>query len=189
MRFARSLGVASIATALVFSFDAHASPIDDPTPPASSASAATSATPNSTAAAEKAALRVHAAPIFGPDASSGSGWGEVVASIENVSGVVRKGTIDLKCAMPWGSGQSVTTHAPFNVAPGRTVMVKLPTHGFAYQSPTSTVQVFAESGTLVADITLPSAPAETPLLVDIDEPSRLAVAMRNWPLCLVWIPF
>ncbi|MGH7284182.1 MAG: hypothetical protein ACRELY_21865, partial [Polyangiaceae bacterium] len=40
----------------------------------------------------------------------------------------------------------------------------------------------------MADVTLPSAPADTPLLVDVDEPSRLAVAMRNWPLSLDWIP-
>ena len=179
----RRFGVAVVAALAFVSTGAFA---DDP--PAGSASAEASATPHDAAAAEKAALRVHAAPIFGPDTTSGSGWGEVVTSIENVSGVVRKGTIDLKCAMPWSSGQSVTTHAPFNVAPGRTVIVKLPTHGFAYQSPTFTVQVFGDSGALVADITLPSAAAENPLLVDVDEPSRLAVAMRNWPLTLDWIP-
>lgn len=179
----RPLGVALCAALSLVSTGAFA----DETA-AGSASAGASASPNTTSAAEKAAFRVHAAPIFGTDASSGTGWSEVVTSIENVSGVVRKGTIDVKCAMPWGSGQSVTTHAPFNVAPGRTVIVKLPTHGFAYQSPTLTVEVFADSGTLVADVTLPSTPADNPLLVDVDEPSRLAVAMRNWPLTLEWIP-
>ena len=179
----RRFGVAVCAALALVSVGA----LGDETP-TSSASGASSATPHDAAAAEKAALRVHAAPIFGPDTSSGSGWGEVVTSIENVSGVVRKGTIDLKCAMPWSSGQSVTTHAPFSVAPGRTVIVKLPTHGFAYQSPTFSVQVFGESGALVADITLPSAAPDTALLVDVDEPSRLAVSMRNWPLTLDWIP-
>ncbi|MEO7110733.1 MAG: hypothetical protein ABI183_09870, partial [Polyangiaceae bacterium] len=119
----------------------------------------------------------------------GSGWGVVVASLENVSGSVRRGTITLRGAMPWGNGNpSVTTHAPFSVAPGRTAIVKLPTHGLAYQSPTYTVDVVSDSGVLLASITLPSNPLEVPLLVDVDEPSRLAVAMRNWPLSLAWVP-
>ncbi len=127
--------------------------------------------------------------MFGGDVSIGSGWGEVVASLENVSGSIRRGTITLRGAMPWGgSGPSVTTHAPFSVAPGRTAIVKLPTHGLLYASPTYTVDVTSDSGVELASITLPSNQVEVPLIVDIDEPSRLAVAMRNWPLSLDWVP-
>ncbi len=178
----------SIATALVFSGShALASPIDPATPPASASAAATPADESDEQA--KAAVRIHAAPIFGSDVAIGSGWGEVVTSLENVSGSVRRGTITLHGAMPWGgSSPTVTTHAPFSVAPGRTAIVKLPTHGLPYQSPTYTVDVTSDSGALLASITLSSGQMEVPLLVDVDEPSRLAVAMRNWPLSLAWVP-
>ncbi len=179
----------TIATALVFSNDrAQASPIDPVAPPASASAAPTPA--NESDEQAKAAIRIHAGPMFGADVAIGSGWSEVVTSLENVSGSVRRGTITLHGAMPWGgaSNPTVTTHAPFSVAPGRTAIVKLPTHGLPYQSPTYTVDVLSDSGVLLASITLPSGPTEVPLLVDVDEPSRLAVAMRNWPLSLGWVP-
>jgi hypothetical protein len=72
--------------------------------------------------------------------------------------------------MPWGSGPTVTTRAPFSVAPGRTAIVKLPTHGLAYQSPTYSVDVTSDSGVLLSSISLPSGQMETPLLLDVDEP-------------------
>lgn len=177
-----TLGAAIFATLLFGAGTASA----DPPPVAPTASASSNAADD--AAAEKASLRVHAAPIFGSETSNGTGWGEVVVSIENVGGAARRGRVDLKCSLPWGTNQSVTTHAPFNVAPGRTVIVKLPTHGFSYQTPTLSVQVTSESGVLLTDMTLPSPAAEQPLLVDVDEPSRLAVTMRNWPLTLDWLP-
>ncbi|MEO8798674.1 MAG: hypothetical protein ABI551_12375 [Polyangiaceae bacterium] len=177
----------SAALALLIPASALAVPEESgelmPDPTAASASAGAIASP------VKSTLQVHAAPIFGPDATTGTGWTEVVTRITNVGGSTQHGTVSLKCAMPWGESQSVTTHAPFSVTPGRTVIVKLPTHGFAYQSPTYTVSVKNDQGALFADITLPtSSSGESPLLVDVDEPSRIAVAMRNWPLVLSWLP-
>lgn len=181
----RSWSAAIVAAlALMAPSLALASPAEsDPTLAASASASAIATSP------VKGMLQVHAAPIFGPDATTGTGWTEVVTRITNVGGSVQHGTVSLKCAMPWGESQSVTTHAPFSVTPGRTVIVKLPTHGFLYQSPTYTVSVENDQGALFADITLPtSSNGEAPLLVDIDEPSRIAVAMRNWPLVLSWLP-
>ena len=180
---AAQLFTLGMLASLACATSAFAAPKD---PPAASGSATADTT--DTAEAVKSSLRVHAAPIFGSEVSLGSGWGEVVASIENVGGTTRRGTISLRSAVPWGNGPSVTTHAPFSVTPGRTAIVKLPTHGLAYQSPTYTIEVTSDSGVLVASITLPTGSTETPLLVDVDEPSRLAVSMRNWPLSLDWVP-
>lgn len=186
----RRIGVGlsiAIATGLIFP---HKNARADVAPQAAASASATPAPGNESDEQAKAAVRIHAAPMFGADVALGGGWSEVVTSLENVSGSVRRGTITLHGAMPWGGGSSptVTTHAPFSVAPGRTAIVKLPTHGLPYQSPTYTVDVLSDSGILLASITLPQNPTEVPLIVDIDEPSRLAVAMRNWPLSLGWVP-
>ncbi|MEO8877943.1 MAG: hypothetical protein ABI461_20285, partial [Polyangiaceae bacterium] len=103
--------IAALATLLFLEGFAVASPLDSPDPPPA-ASGSAAATTTDSPEATKASLNVHAAPIFGSEVSLGSGWGEVVASIENVGGATRHGTISLRSALPWGAGQSLTTRAP-----------------------------------------------------------------------------
>jgi hypothetical protein len=133
-------------------------------------------------------ISVRATPIFGTEAATGDGWTEIAVSIDNVGGTTRKGTIELLSALPWGREQSFTTRAPFNVAPGRSVIVKMPTHGFASQAPTVTLVVKDDSGEKLANMNVSASGVANPLLVDIDNPSRLAVVMRNWPIPATWNP-
>ncbi|MDB4995499.1 MAG: uncharacterized protein JWM74_2931 [Myxococcaceae bacterium] len=133
-------------------------------------------------------ISVRAAPVFGTEAATGDGWIEVAVSIDNVGGTTRKGNIELTSALPWGREQAFTTRAPFNVAPGRSVIVKMPTHGFAFQAPTLTLLVKDESGEKLAGMNITASGVSNPMIVDVDQPSRLAVVMRNWPIPVTWNP-
>jgi hypothetical protein len=142
------------------------------------------------APAEKArpTISVRAAPIFGTEAATGDGWTEIAVSIDNMGGATRKGTIELVSALPWGREQAFTTRAPFNVAPGRSVIVKMPTHGFAFQAPTLALLVKDDSGEKLAGMNVSASGISNPMLVDVDQPSRLAIVMRNWPIPVTWNP-
>ena len=133
-------------------------------------------------------VSVRAGPIFGGDASGGDGWNEVAVSVENIGGTAKKGTIELAGTITWGREGTFATVAPFNVQPGRSVVVKMPTHASAYQSGSLTVTVKEDNGTRLAATTVNIAAQSTPTLIDVDQPSRLSVVMRNWPLSIMWSP-
>ena len=99
-------------------------------------------------------VTVRAAPIFGSEASVGDGWSEVAVNVDNVGGVPKKGMIELTSSLPWGHEQGFVTRAPFNVAPGRSVVVKLPTHGFPFQSASINLLVKDDAGVKLASLTV-----------------------------------
>ena len=137
---------------------------------------------------ETSNVTVRATPIFGNEAAMGSGWSEVAVSLENAGGSARRGTIELASQMSWSNREEFVARAPFNVASGRSVVVKLPTHGSRSQSPNLAVRVTDQSGKLLAATSLGSIPFGAPLLVDVHQPSRLAPTLRNWPLTTKWSP-
>src|SRR5262249_35441384 len=87
----------------------------------------------SSATGPTASLLLAGMPVFGPDASEGDGWTEVVARVENVSTAPIKGNVELVSAVPGHRGNEdnvFTAKAPFNVPAGKSAVVKLPTHAF-----------------------------------------------------------
>jgi hypothetical protein len=133
-------------------------------------------------------LSVRAAPLFGSEAAIGDGWSEVAVNLDNPGSTAKKGSIELVTALPWNRDQAFTTRAPFNVPPARSVVVKLPTRGFGYQAPTMTLTVKDEAGAKITSVNVPTNGAANPLLVDVDNPSRLSVVMRNWPIPTLYAP-
>lgn len=133
-------------------------------------------------------LTVRAAPLFGNEAAVGDGWSEVAVNLDNTGATAKKGSIELVTGLPWDHQHEFTTRAPFNVPPARSVVVKLPTHGFGAQAPTITLTVKDEAGAKITTVSVPTNGASNPLLVDVDNPSRLSVVMRSWPIPTLYSP-
>ena len=133
-------------------------------------------------------LTLRATPVFGSDASMSTGWSEVAVSLENTGSAARKGTVELLGEASWAREEEFVARAPFHVAGGRSVVVKLPTHGTRLSAPNLSVRVLDPSGKPLAKSSLGSIPFAAPLLVDVHQPSRLAPSLRNWPIATTWSP-
>lgn len=133
-------------------------------------------------------IQVRATPLFGPDASTGDGWIDVVITVENISGAPFAGEVELASSLPWGGDQRFASKGTFRVAASRTVTLTLPTHGFPYQTPNYEVVVRDESGDKLTSIEVTASTSRAPLLVDVHQPSRLSVAMKGWPVSTTWDP-
>ena len=145
--------------------------------------------PDPKPAAGAPSILVSAMPVFGADAATGNGWFEIVARVENIGTSSQKGSVELASAPSYLSSESeMNARAPFNVPAGRVAIVKLPMHGTDYGLPQLTVSAFSESGTRLSSVTVNVNSAASPLLVDVDQPSRLAVPMRGWPILASWSP-
>ncbi len=131
-------------------------------------------------------VAIVATPMFGADATSGTGWCDVVARIENLSVTPQKGSIELLGAAAYGGGDKFTARAPFNVPVGKSAVVRLPIHGSTYYAPSLTVTASDDKGQKLAAVNLSINSTPAPLLVDVDQPSRLSVVMRAWPMSLSW---
>ena len=135
-----------------------------------------------------AAFGLNASPIFGHDAATGYGWTEIVARLDNGATSSVKGDLELVSSMSYGHEQEFTTRAPFNVPPGRSVIVHVPTHGYPYQPATLTVTAVGDGGAKLATMTVNVNGAVAPVLVDVDEPSRLSLVLRNITIPTTWSP-
>jgi hypothetical protein len=130
----------------------------------------------------KPTVALTAGPIFGPDAAMGAGWLEIVARLENTSTAPQKGMVELSTATGFGSDNTFSARAPFNVPAGRTAIVRLPAHGAQSYMPAWLVTVKNEQGNELARTTLNVQGTIAPLLVDVDQPARLNIALRGWPI-------
>ncbi len=133
-------------------------------------------------------VSIIASPIFGQDATSGVGWSEIIARIDNVSASTQKGTVELLSAPSYGSEDKWSARAPFNVPAGKSAIVRLPIHGASYYAPSVTVTAFGEKEQRLATANVNVNGTPTPLLVDINQPSRLSVVMRSWAIPTSWSP-
>ncbi|HEY1697565.1 MAG TPA: hypothetical protein VGG39_35635 [Polyangiaceae bacterium] len=144
------------------------------------------AAPSATAATTSVSVR--AAPVFGTDAACGEGWLELVAYVDNAGAAPVKGTLEVEME---NSGYSSETRfvakAPFHVEPHAEATIHVPVRVAPYSS-TTTVSAIALDGTKMAESSLTLSAGTGPLLVDVDEPSRLSVVMRGWPMTLAWRP-
>ena len=153
------------------------------------------ATPPASSAAPGLApsrLSIDVSPAFGADAAAGEGWVEVIARVDNAGPTATKGTLRLGADRPgYYYGPSGEAHfaarAPFNVPSHGSVVVHLPMP-VGRSLPTVTVSANTEDGAKVAETTVSFSTAAAPLLVDVDQPSRLAAVMRGWPMAPAWSP-
>jgi hypothetical protein len=116
----------------------------------------------------------------------GYGWTEVVARIDNVGGAGLKGSLELSSTPGYGRDQDLVTRAPFNVPAGRSVIVHVPTHGYTYQPSNLTLTALNAGGAKLGTVNVSMNSSQAPLLVDVDDPSRLAIVLRNAPVGTAW---
>ena len=133
-------------------------------------------------------LNLSATPMFGVDGTSGTGWSDLVARIDNLSAVTQKGMLQVTSASSYGSGEKFAARAPFNVPAGKSATVRLPIHGSTYYAPAMEVTAMDDGGHRLAAATVSINGTPAPMLVDIDQPSRLSVVMRAWPIATSWAP-
>ena len=133
-------------------------------------------------------LAIHVQPVFGIDAAGGYGWNDYVARLDNASSTPIKGTLEMSSRLAYGEVQELTTRTTFNAPAGRSVIVHLPTHGYAGRPSTLSVVAHGEDGAALATQTLSPNGTIAPLLVDVEEPSRLSVVLRNASVPVTWAP-
>ena len=150
------------------------------------ASASASAASSAGAAAPKGAappLAVRAAPIFGTEAAVGYGWQDFVVTIDNPTPTQQKGTVELRSHLTTYANDhdSFAAKAPFAVAAGRSVTLRLPMRSRTEQVPQLTLRVSDDKNREVVTMPVNANMGIGPTLVDVDNPSRLAIPLRGWP--------
>jgi hypothetical protein len=133
------------------------------------------------------ALSFAAAPVFGADAATGKGWNEVVARVDNAGESPQRGVLELSMTQTWGSGEpEVAGRAAFAVPAGKSAVVAIPMHGFAYYAPQVTLTARSPEGRLLESLSIPFNGSVAPLLVAVDQTTRLTSALRGWPIDSKW---
>ncbi|HEY2369341.1 MAG TPA: hypothetical protein VGH87_23245, partial [Polyangiaceae bacterium] len=170
----------TLATAITI---AGAASAQGTAPSASGASSASPTASGSTAPHPGAPpLGIHVQPIFGNEAAVGYGWQDFVVTIENPTPTQQKGNVELRSHMStYVDRDSFVAKAPFVIVAGKTVSVRLPMRARNDQVPTLTLRVTDEHGTEIAAMPVTPNMNVQPTLVDIDNPSRLAIPLRGWP--------
>jgi hypothetical protein len=161
---------------------------------ATTASDLQAATPSASASASPAASRhvsVEASPVFGVDSSTGDGWLEIVTRVDNAGAAAVKGTLGVGIPHPALGGSTHDGHfqarAPFNVPAHTSVIVHVPVPAGRLLGPLE-VSATADDGALLSETSLTFPTTSSPMLVDVDQPSRLAVVLRGWPMAPAWSP-
>jgi hypothetical protein len=145
------------------------------TPPVASATPAT------------AALSMRASPVFGTDAATGDGWVELVAYLDDAGTLPVKGSLQIETTYTgFSSDGRFTSRAPFHVEPRSEAVIHLPVRSAAYSGTPVTLSAIGDDGVKLAETTISLGESSAPLLVDVDEPSRLSVVMRGWPVIPGW---
>ena len=177
-RIARFAGAAYAAFALLATADARA---DVPPMP-----------PSSSSPLVLPPITIAAVPAFGAESTGSDGWSEIVVRVESIGPSPVRGTLEVKrigsTGYRGGDNDAFAATAPFSVAPGQSVVVRIPTHSIAAYASTVTVRGLSESGAVLAEATVTVATNPTPLLVDVEPTPKLSIAMRAWPLSPLWAP-
>jgi hypothetical protein len=158
---------------------------------AGDASAGPPAAASSSPGLSSAKVSIAASPVFGTDAAGGEGWIELVVRVDDTGALPAKGTLEVEdsnVASYYGAPEARLVRAPFHVQPHVEAVIQVPVPASAGSSSTITVRAMAEDGTKLAETAVSVSTAVAPLLVDVDEPSRLSVIMRNWPTTASWRP-
>jgi len=130
-----------------------------------------------------------AAPIFGAEAANGNGWSEIAVRVDDVGPSAAKGTLELSTTQGFGGNVELATRAPFAVPAGRSAIVLMPLHPYSpWYPPQVTLIAKSDAGTKLASASVTIDTAASPLLVEIAQPARLAVALRGWTVPTGWSP-
>ena len=152
-----------------------------------SCSPASPAGPAPGAASSRLTLR--ASPVFGTDAASGEGWLELVVYVDDAGASPAKGTLEVDSTYGgFTSSSEGSLRRPRAVprpAPRRGGD-PLPVRAGAYSGASMTISAVGDDGAKLAETTLSLGRHPPPLLVDVDDPSRLSVVMRGWPVTPAW---
>lgn len=156
---------------------------------------AVAAPPASSAAPPAAPTRhvsLDASATFGADAPTGDGWLEVVARVDNGESSPLRGTLRVytgglsSAGLPSGD-RKFEARSTLVVPPRSSVIVHLPVEAGAVIGPVS-VAALGDDGAVLANTSLSLPTSSAPLLVDVDQPSRLAIVLRGWPMAPAWSP-
>ncbi len=137
-------------------------------------------------------VSVDASPVFGVDAFAGTGWVEIVTRVDNAGPTPVKGTLGVATERPASYGGPsldgrFRARAPFNVPAHTSAIVHVPVPAGRLLGPLA-ISATADDGSPLAETSLTFPTATGPLLVDVDQPSRLAVVLRGWPMAPAWSP-
>ncbi len=178
-RIVRLAGSACVALALLAAVDARGDV--PPTPP-----------PSSSSPLVLPPITIAAVPAFGAESTGADGWSEIVVRVESISASPARGSLEVKrigsTGYRGGDGDAFAASAPFNVAAGQSVVVRIPTHSIAAYAATVTVRALSDGGAVLAESNVTVATNSVPLLVDVEPTPKLSVAMRAWPLSPRWAP-
>jgi hypothetical protein len=135
-----------------------------------------------------AELRVTATPVLGPSTPLQSNWIECAVRIDNGDEKPAKGVVELTSSSAYPFDTKLTTRAPYSVAPGAAVLVRLPTRGFAGGGGPLELRVLNENGREVAASSVNVSGALSPMLLDMTDPPRLAGVLRDVPISVSYDP-
>lgn len=130
-------------------------------------------------------LRLEASPMLGPSTPASEGWLSCAVRLHNLGDAPIAGNVELTSELSWSKehGKNIT-RAPFNV-PGRaSVLLELPTHGFAEAAPTIKVRALGADDAELAALELPDLRGADPFLLDLSVPSRLVPTLRGTPIAV-----
>jgi hypothetical protein len=136
----------------------------------------------------QSALSLEAAPVLGPSSPSVDGWGQLYLRLENSGDQPLSGFLELH-AEPTSRGAlrslpkaRALSRAPFAIAGKSRVSLLLPSHSLVARiGEAKVLAVDANGNELCADRLSPARMLD-PLLFDLSEASRIAVALNGAPL-------
>lgn len=135
-----------------------------------------------------AELHVSGTPILGPNTPASGSWVECAVRIDNDGTKPERGFVELKSSAGYPVDNALSVRAPFAVAAGAAVNVRLPIRTFQHGGGSIDLIVTREDGSSVARTTIPTSGSMTPFLLDTTEPPRLAGVLRDVPITVSFDP-
>ena len=139
----------------------------------------------STAAAE---LNVSASPILGASTPANGSWVECGVRIDNDGTRPERGTVEIQSSAGYPLDNELIVRAPFAVAPGAAINVRLPIRTFPHGGGPLNLLVKLEDGREVVRTSIATTGSTSPFLLDTTEPPRLAGALRDVPVSVTFDP-
>ena len=131
-------------------------------------------------------LAVRVQPIFGNEAAVGFSWQDFVVTLDNPTATAQKGTVELRSHVSTVDRDSFVSKAPFAVTAGHSATVRLPMRARNDQVPQLTLRVTDDHNAEIVAMPVTPNMAVQPTLVDIDNPTRLAIPLRGWPATVTY---
>ncbi len=109
------------------------------------------------------------------------GWFSILGRVENVTDHAIKGELALLGKLPYGSERLLEVRAPLSLSARGRVQVELPMRAFS-GVPELRLVAYGAAGEELASSEIRSPINPAPLLLDLEQPSRIAFAVRGRPL-------